>query len=70
MRESEWNKVLVPKRPDFWVEFLLMQAGGYLAGVLAILSCEHWGPWLTITAIVGVCAAMAALIWILNRRQT
>jgi DMSO/TMAO reductase YedYZ heme-binding membrane subunit len=33
--------MIYEERPGFWIEFLLFLTGGYLAGIMAILTCEH-----------------------------
>jgi predicted lipid-binding transport protein (Tim44 family) len=48
-----------PKRPNFWTEYLLTMVGGYLMGVLAIITCEQHPLWAAAAAGTGLLLILA-----------
>lgn len=57
------------RRPGFWIEFLLFLVGGYLAGVLSIITCEQRNLWVAAVVGAAVIIVATALALALGRRR-
>jgi len=54
-------------RPKFWTEYVLFLAGGYLAGMLSIMTCEYTGIRIAVTS--GVTVAILGTAVAIKRKQ-
>jgi hypothetical protein len=60
--ENSKEKSQISRRPNFWVEYFLTLAGGYLTGILAIITYEQNQLWLFAAIVSALCVTMVAAL--------
>jgi hypothetical protein len=57
----------IHERPRGWIEFLLVLAAGYAAGILSFWTCAVRPPWVALVALTVVVTGALLVFWRASR---